>query len=1091
MGRIIKLLDSNLVGGSQSTEVYPVSSSKAIYDEDNQTVDTYLQHLKKTYTYAGVAHEDTVPIESNKPIFYIAAEGNYPNMGGLTVDIGELGILKLNNGVWSKDVVELGSVGGNMVLEWDQDVQTTRKQVPEKYRKSGMQISYNNGTEWINEQYIGTVFTDSAWQSEYNWRRINNVLDYIVWKSDTTNYWYSEPIPVEPSSKYIIENNQANTSSTSTWLDVDGNILSNVEKEGNITESPENAYFIILKHYGTNTSNTKFYPLKSQLGFLTPLYKNQQLINNVDDLKENIGYSGNSTNILKSGTALNGKYITKSGIGTSSAYSCSYIEVSTGEELYYGGDSTSIGLLADLESAPIVYLNNFSDGGVIHIPEGVNYIIVNTKVANTPKNANIYRDMYRKSESYITDFPTKRDGFVDLVHSLSKQLKGLNVFPDPNLDNEVITDTFQNMSNGTTVAYPYAIYVHSDADYNYNDEVLGNSVRLSGSYSSTTSYTRIYVSIPSKFIKEKGYSVGDKIKLGFYIRNTVPSNTIFMGYSTSIQYANFSDDNPIFLSVPEKTIEDLSKPVIFELSIQGSNSSFDIRFSKICVKNISLDGEWLGYEDNDDYELDKKVNGKLGEEVKPIVTEVFNENKINLYDEVNTQLYGQNLVNIRRKLRTMNSFGKPKDSIRIVLFADSIWGSGGLATKMQKYFNETWGVPKENIDIVSACYGGYEVWAYAPCIDGAVIQPNVDLFIFSDVPYPEVRDQLVAKVRNETNADIMIGTWTIQVEEQRVRYWNAVDLAKKYKCELLDINGILYRKVQDGTIDEYMNGVHPNDAGEELIMEDFKLHFESTRYYNEYNDCCDITEDIVHLAPELNIPLHSNIKLSEGWSTDDSQTFIKSSSPSDYVEVEFNGVGIEFAFNKGSANHVIKVDNVEPNTLGLEYCTPILNIDSATGGEQFHRIFAAYITKPFMTQDESEVPFTIVIDSIDRSSSDNTITSMDYTLKQGDTIVGTGNIMSDSTFTFRSGQIKIPAKVYGWNNWVEMPNGDPNAPGTGYIFTEGDTLGFNVRKTWCNSIDTSKAQYFRIAGLKRGTHTIKISKDSSQESQIRYLSIYK
>ena len=63
--------------------------------------------------------------------------------------------------------------GGNMILEWNTDIATTRKQVKQKQRKSGIQISYlhpDNG--WINEQYVGTSFTDTEWVKDANWDKI-------------------------------------------------------------------------------------------------------------------------------------------------------------------------------------------------------------------------------------------------------------------------------------------------------------------------------------------------------------------------------------------------------------------------------------------------------------------------------------------------------------------------------------------------------------------------------------------------------------------------------------------------------------------------------------------------------------------------------------------------------------------------------------------------------------------------------------------------------------------------------------------------------------------------------------------------------
>lgn len=47
MGKIKKILETELVGGTQSTDVYPVTSTKAVYDENNVRLDTILKPATK------------------------------------------------------------------------------------------------------------------------------------------------------------------------------------------------------------------------------------------------------------------------------------------------------------------------------------------------------------------------------------------------------------------------------------------------------------------------------------------------------------------------------------------------------------------------------------------------------------------------------------------------------------------------------------------------------------------------------------------------------------------------------------------------------------------------------------------------------------------------------------------------------------------------------------------------------------------------------------------------------------------------------------------------------------------------------------
>ena len=112
MGKIKKILETELVGGTQSTDVYPVTSTKAVYDTDNKVLDNYIQHLKKTSTFAGIATPTTNPGTPDGPVFYIAGEGTYVNFSNLVIGVGQLGILKWD-GTWSKQVLEIGAGGGS------------------------------------------------------------------------------------------------------------------------------------------------------------------------------------------------------------------------------------------------------------------------------------------------------------------------------------------------------------------------------------------------------------------------------------------------------------------------------------------------------------------------------------------------------------------------------------------------------------------------------------------------------------------------------------------------------------------------------------------------------------------------------------------------------------------------------------------------------------------------------------------------------------------------------------------------------------------------------------------------------------------
>lgn len=70
--------------------------------------------------------------------------------------------------------------GGNMILEWDTDVATTRKQIPYKIRKKGLEVTYNMPNfGWIRERLIGDIpnYSDAFIEQDQWWN--------IIYESDT------------------------------------------------------------------------------------------------------------------------------------------------------------------------------------------------------------------------------------------------------------------------------------------------------------------------------------------------------------------------------------------------------------------------------------------------------------------------------------------------------------------------------------------------------------------------------------------------------------------------------------------------------------------------------------------------------------------------------------------------------------------------------------------------------------------------------------------------------------------------------------------------------------------------------------------
>lgn len=156
--------------------------AKSIKNNGNQEItgqvlqnvlNNIVSSVGENATFAGIATPTTNPGTPDGNVFYIAAKGTYPNFGAQTVETGQIATFIWKDSKWTKQTIEIGSAGGNFILDWSENKQTTRLQVLSKYRKSGLMIAYNNPTNgWINEQYVGTLVTDTEWQKDDNWQQI-------------------------------------------------------------------------------------------------------------------------------------------------------------------------------------------------------------------------------------------------------------------------------------------------------------------------------------------------------------------------------------------------------------------------------------------------------------------------------------------------------------------------------------------------------------------------------------------------------------------------------------------------------------------------------------------------------------------------------------------------------------------------------------------------------------------------------------------------------------------------------------------------------------------------------------------------------
>ncbi len=179
MGKIKKLLENELIGGTQDTDIYPVTSTKAVYNSKNEDLD------KVVHDIANIINIDTIAPISGR--YYTSSEARnavpteYRSIGLIItykVD-SESSITEQFTGTattdWSNgnNWTIINTDSNSKILQWSNNTSTTRNQVNIRDRKLGMEISYLHPNEgWVTEQFIGNSLLDSEWEKDYKWKRI-------------------------------------------------------------------------------------------------------------------------------------------------------------------------------------------------------------------------------------------------------------------------------------------------------------------------------------------------------------------------------------------------------------------------------------------------------------------------------------------------------------------------------------------------------------------------------------------------------------------------------------------------------------------------------------------------------------------------------------------------------------------------------------------------------------------------------------------------------------------------------------------------------------------------------------------------------
>ena len=120
MARIKKILENNLVGGNSNTEVYPVTSTRAIYNQEGIQLDEILNSLNETLVsygrnidelssypvFGGVllspSMSNSIPVNISEIIYIAIAPGTYKYFDNLNVKVGEVALFRYKDAQWTK-----------------------------------------------------------------------------------------------------------------------------------------------------------------------------------------------------------------------------------------------------------------------------------------------------------------------------------------------------------------------------------------------------------------------------------------------------------------------------------------------------------------------------------------------------------------------------------------------------------------------------------------------------------------------------------------------------------------------------------------------------------------------------------------------------------------------------------------------------------------------------------------------------------------------------------------------------------------------------------------------------------------------------
>lgn len=217
MGKIKKILENELVGGTQSTDVYPGTSVKAVYDENNERLDNIINEIySSTPTVADSSTESDLDIsDENGNVILRLSGGNIQtkNFNSAEVNSGSGGSLtqsdfKAYHAIGDSITAGQGASNAQYFTHFKTRcgfMTVTSDGVDEREILSGFKatlfnipvtadcVSFFGGTnDWGHHKTLGTM--DDAENSESFYGVLKYICQWMATNRPTTTFFFITPI---------------------------------------------------------------------------------------------------------------------------------------------------------------------------------------------------------------------------------------------------------------------------------------------------------------------------------------------------------------------------------------------------------------------------------------------------------------------------------------------------------------------------------------------------------------------------------------------------------------------------------------------------------------------------------------------------------------------------------------------------------------------------------------------------------------------------------------------------------------------------------------------------------------------------------